>query len=79
MVSLLNVFRLVEDLHPRRRFLAISIDATIHWIDRLFRLVARGCRPFSTEIEHTGSISGRYEPQDDNVSVWVFRLLIFLL
>ena len=26
----------------------------------------RGCRPFYAEIEHTGSISGRSEPQDDN-------------
>ena len=25
----------------------------------------RGCRPFYAEIEHTGSISGRSEPQDD--------------
>ena len=34
-----------------------------------FRLVARGCRLFFAEIEHTGSISGRYEPQLDEKSV----------
>ena len=33
---------------------------------RTAHFVARGCRPFSTENEHTGSFSGRFEPQDDN-------------
>ena len=29
----------------------------------------QGCRPFSTENEHTGSFSGRSEPQDDTGDV----------
>ncbi len=32
---------------------------------RSSHFVARGFRPFSTENEHTGSFSGRFEPQDD--------------
>ena len=50
------------------RLSATSIVATAHWAARSFRLVARGCRPFSAEIEHTGSISGRYEPHHDEIS-----------
>ena len=29
---------------------------------------AQGCRPFSAENEHTGSFSGRSEPQDDTLA-----------
>jgi sugar/nucleoside kinase (ribokinase family) len=36
---------------------------------RTAHFVARGFRPFSTENEHTGSFSGRSEPQNDTVSV----------
>ena len=46
----------------------VTASLTPHWAARLLRLVARGYRPFSAEIEHTGSISGRYEPQLDDIS-----------
>ena len=45
--------RLSENLSMRES--ASSIYATPHCGDRLFRLVAQGCRPFFTENEHTGS------------------------
>ena len=35
---------------------------------RTAHFVAQGCRPFSAENEHTGSFSGRVEPQDDTLS-----------
>ena len=34
----------------------------------------QGCRPFSAENEHTGSFSGRSEPQDDTLGAAVFRV-----
>ena len=33
---------------------------------RTAHFVARSCRPFSAENEHTGAFSGRAEPLDDN-------------
>ena len=49
---------------------ATSIDATVHWTARLFRLTSRGCRPFYADKEPLALYPGAPNPLR-NFSHWL--------